>query len=207
MSFLYKIFPCFLFCIFAGGCIDVSYSGQEFPVYETGGGVIMFRQHETVPENTYRVIGYMRLKAAEGTSVFDFYDTLMEEAFLRGADAVEITSFGNRLVSGESLAAISSADYSTGEFMPPAGGVDGKARYKTVLEARLLVLENRYIAEMESRRESRKEEVRDPVNTGVSRVILEIDTADGDEAEDIAETTEAAETVAAGEAVESETLL
>ena len=164
MIFLSKsqIVFCFAAVLFAvcAGCIDVTYSGQRFPVYGIGGNAAVFRLGEKVPEDTYRTIGHIRLKANSGTPVLDFYEKLENEVFELGADAAAVDFFEPVLVSNPRLAQISAADYEPGGFggdlKAPAGGGDGVVdRYVVVLEARVLVFEERFIEEMALRREGK----------------------------------------------------
>lgn len=190
MIFLSKsqIVFCFAAVLFAvcAGCIDVTYSGQRFPVYGIGGNAAVFRLGEKVPEDTYRTIGYIRLKANSGTPVLDFYEKLENEVFELGADAAAVDFFEPVLVSNPRLAQISAADYEPGGFggdlKAPAGGGDGVVdRYVVVLEARVLVFEERYIEEMALRREGKNAREADPKNTGVNRVVLKLEDFDADE--------------------------
>ena len=171
------------------GCIDVTYSGQKFPVYGIGGNVVVFRKGEAVPENVYRTLGYIRLQANDGTPELDFYEKLENEAFERGADAAAVEFFDPVLVSHQRLAQISSADDEPGGFggdlKPPAGGGDGVVdRYVVVMEARVLVTEERFLKEMEQRRAAKADRKSDPRNTGVIRVVLSLeDNADESDVE------------------------
>ncbi len=160
------------------GCISADYVGQSFPELPPGTYIAYFDEDRELPDDTYKMIGQVRLTGKDSVSKRDFRDKLMALAEKHGADAVKVTrsvsvltedyveSIGNsdyEPTSDSGLAGDGIGGTSIGSFGEPlpARRVEIKRR-KTVIDAKLLVRTNRFDAMMAKRRAERQAQLNPP---------------------------------------------
>ena len=86
----------YIFCgtalLFLCGCMSFEYTGREFAPLKQGRMPVFYKNRKLLPEGKYIIIGRAVITTSPRTEYEDIQDKFLEEAALRGADAVCIAS-------------------------------------------------------------------------------------------------------------------
>ena len=86
----------FVFCsialLFLCGCMSFEYTGREFAPLKDERFPVLYKNRKQLPEGKYIIIGRAVITASPRTEIEDIQEKFLEEAALRGADAVCISS-------------------------------------------------------------------------------------------------------------------
>ena len=86
----------YIFCgialLFLCGCMSFEYTGREFAPLQDGRFPVFFKNRKLLPEGKYIIIGRAVITTRPRTEIEDIQEKFLEEAALRGADAVCISS-------------------------------------------------------------------------------------------------------------------
>ena len=74
------------------GCMSFEYTGQDFPPLQAGKLPVYFKNQKLIPAGRYTIIGKAVVKTGIRADMEDIQDLLLEEAAVRGADAVCLIS-------------------------------------------------------------------------------------------------------------------
>ena len=74
------------------GCMSFEYTGQDFPPLQAGKLPVYFKNQKLIPAGKYTIIGKAVVKTGIRADMEDIQDLLLEEAAIRGADAVCLIS-------------------------------------------------------------------------------------------------------------------
>ena len=92
MKFFSRISVSIFLLLLLCGCMSFEYTGQDFPPLQAGRLPIYFKNQKLVPAGRYTIIGKAVVKTGIRADMEDIQDLLLEEAAVRGADAVCLIS-------------------------------------------------------------------------------------------------------------------
>lgn len=101
--------------LFICGCMEFEYSGREFAPLAPGESPAYFESRDKIPAGKYTVIGRAQIVAKERTDKEDIKLMFLDEAALRGADAVCVVKVSKIKIG---------LFESDGEFAGPSSGSD-----------------------------------------------------------------------------------
>ncbi|MDD5697558.1 MAG: hypothetical protein PHH77_02980 [Victivallaceae bacterium] len=84
----------------AGGCMQFDYVGQKLAPLKPDQAVAFYNSKDSVPPDTYKVLGRAEITAPDGTNTEEVKAELIEKAREYGANAIEVVSF-KRVKTGE----------------------------------------------------------------------------------------------------------
>jgi hypothetical protein len=88
MKFFSRISVSSFLLLLLCGCMSFEYTGQDFPPLQSGKLPIYFKNQKLIPAGRYTIIGKAVVKTGIKADLEDVQDLLLEEAAVRGADAV-----------------------------------------------------------------------------------------------------------------------
>ena len=99
MRNLGKYFAAICCMVFAAGCIDVEYIGQDFPPLPETSPVLIFSADDEVPPGEFQVIGKLKMSVPPGIDMVEVREKISGEAREHGASAARIVSMEKKLVN------------------------------------------------------------------------------------------------------------
>ena len=98
MKNLGKYFAAICCMVFAAGCIDVEYIGQDFPPLPETSPVLIFSADNEVPPGEFQVIGKLKMAVPSGIDMVEVREKIADEARAHGASAARIAEIKQKLV-------------------------------------------------------------------------------------------------------------
>lgn len=89
---LLKSAACSFLLLLLCGCMNFEYTGREFPPLPQGKTPVWFQNKKLLPAGKYTIIGRAVVETGIKAEFEDIQEKLLEEAALRGADAVCLIS-------------------------------------------------------------------------------------------------------------------